>query len=147
MLKRHTFWLKTAITFMFVTAAIHATSLFVKPIPQNETEKQLLDLMVNYQRDLMGFQKSTAELVTALSSCFSLLCLLGGLTNGYLLRKKVSGDLLKGFVGINLLVFGPCFVIMLLLTFPAPFILTGLIAFSLIATYFTFPNEHRSLNL
>jgi len=139
MFKRHTFWLKTAVTFMFLTAAIHATSLFVKPEPKNETERQLLDLMANYRLDLMGFHRTSSELVAALSSCFSLLCLLGGLTNAYMLRKKVAGDLLKGFVGLNLLVFGPCFVIMLLLTFPPPFILTGLVAISLTLTYFTVP--------
>ena len=140
-MKRHTFWLKTAVTFMFLTAAIHATSLFIKPAPKNETEHQLLDLMTNYRQNLMGFHRSTAELVTALSSCFSLLCLLGGLTNAYMLRKKVSGELLKGFVALNLLVFGLCFVIMLLLTFPPPFVLTGLVAFSLTLTYFTVPKE------
>ena len=63
MFKRHTFWLKSAITFMFATAAIHATSLFLKPEPQNETERQLLDLMMNYRQDLMGFHRSAAELV------------------------------------------------------------------------------------
>ena len=141
MLKRHTFWLKTAITFMFATAAIHATSLFVQPVPQNDTEKQLLDLMTNYKQDLMGFHRSTAELVTALSSCFSLLYVLGGFTNVYMLRTRVSGEFLKGFLGLNLLVFVPCFAIMLLLTFPPPIILTGLVAISLAAAYFTIPKE------
>jgi hypothetical protein len=64
--------LKAAIVGMFVTAAVHAAALSGAPVPRNETERQLIDPMTNYRQDLgAGFVRSTSELFTALSSCFS----------------------------------------------------------------------------
>ncbi|HEY4611920.1 MAG TPA: hypothetical protein VII11_02945 [Bacteroidota bacterium] len=142
MFKRYTFWLKTAIVFQLLTAAIHSLSLFVTPVPQNETERQLLDLMTNYRQDAgAGFTPSAADLMKALSSCFSLVCLLGGLTNAYLLKKNVSVEILRGMTGIQLLVFGICFAMMAFFTFLPPIVLTGLIFVSLVATFFILPKN------
>jgi hypothetical protein len=138
MLKRYTFWFWAAIVFMFLTGAIHSIGLFISPAPANETERQLIDLMHTYRRDLgAGFHPSTQNLFTALSSCFTFLCLLGGLTNAYLLRKKAAADLLKGIVRINLLIFGACFIVMAALTFLPPVVLTGIIAALLLVTLLT----------
>lgn len=128
MLKRYTFWLWMAVVFMFLTAAVHSLSLFVSPEPANEVERQLVNLMKTYQNDFgAGFHPTMGNLFTALSSCFSLLCLLGGLTNAYLLKKRVDARIMKGIIWINLLVFGICFVMMLVFTFLPPIVLTGLI--------------------
>lgn len=136
MFKRFTFWLWAAVSFQFLTALFHALSLFVTPVPQNETERQLLDLMTNYQRDFGGgFHRTTKNLVTALSACFTLLCLLGGLTNTHLLKKQVAADILTGQLKIQLVVFGACFVLMAVFTFLPPIILTGLIVLTLLAAY------------
>ena len=138
MLKRYTFWLWMAVVFMLLTAAVHSISFFVNPVPQNEIERQLVDLMRTYKNDFgAGFHPTMGNLFTALSSCFSLLCLFGGLTNAYLLKKKVGPGILKGFVAINLLVFGICFVMMLVFTFLPPIILTGLIEVFLILAILT----------
>ena len=129
MLKRYTFWLWLAVVFMFLNGAIHSVTLFVHPVPANEVERQLVQLMTTYKYDLgAGFHPTMGNLFTALSSCFSLLCLLGGLTNAYLLKKKVDAGILKGIVLINLFVFGICFVMVLVFTFLLPIVLTGLIA-------------------
>ena len=129
MLKRYTFWLWMAVVFMFLTSAVHAISFFVSPEPGNEVERQLIELMRTYKNDFgAGFHPTMGNLFTALSSCFSLLCLFGGLTNAYLLKKKIDAGILKGIVWIDLLVFGICFVIMLIFTFLPPIVLTGLIA-------------------
>lgn len=99
MLKRYTFWLWTALVVMFLTAMVHSISLFVAPAPQNEVERQLFELMRTYRLDLGPIIHPTmANLFTALSSCFSLLCLLDGLTNAYLLRKKAGLEIMKGIV-------------------------------------------------
>jgi hypothetical protein len=138
MLKRYTFWLWMAVVFMLFTGAVHSISFFVNPVPQNEIERQLIDLMKTYKNDFgAGFHPTMGNLFTALSSCFSLLCLLGGLTNAYLLRKKVDAQIMKGFVGINLLVFGICFVMMLVFTFLPPVVMTGLIVVFLILGFLT----------
>jgi hypothetical protein len=144
MLKRYTFWLWMAVVFMFLTGAVHSISLFVRPVPGNEVERQLIELMSTYKNDLgAGFHPTMGSLFTALSSCFSLLCLLGGLTNAYLLKKKVDAGILKGIVWINLLVFGICFVMMLVFTFLPPIVLTGLIVFFLMLTLITFPRAAK----
>jgi hypothetical protein len=49
MLKRHTFWLWAAVVFLLLTGAIHSISLFISPTPQNETERQMLFLMMSYK--------------------------------------------------------------------------------------------------
>jgi hypothetical protein len=129
MLKRYTLWLWIAIVFMLLTAAVHSVTLFVQPAPQNETERQLLQLMTAYRNDFgAGFHPTTANLVTALSSCFSLLCLFGGLLNAYLIKKRVGAEIMRGVIAIDLLVFGICFIVMAVFTFLPPIVLTGLIA-------------------
>ena len=82
-----------------------------------------------------------ANLMTALSACFTFVCVLGGWINAYLLRRRVPPDLLKGVVGIHLLVFGAVFAVMLALTFSPPIVLTGVIVLFLLLAYFTMPGE------
>lgn len=142
MLQRYRFWLVLAIVFLFLTALIHGSSLFLQPAPQNETERQLIELMTSYKQDFgAGFKRSTKELVTALSSCFSLVSLLGGLTLTYLLRKRVEPALLKGVVAIHAGVFGVCFAIMVAFTFLPPIILTGLIFICLLISFVLIPRQ------
>jgi hypothetical protein len=142
MLKRHTFWLWTAVALLLVTTLAHTSSLFVTPAPANDTERQLLDLMANYKSDLGGgFHRSMTQIVTALSACFSLVCLLGALTLGYLARKQADLALLKGVAGIHALVFGIVFALMAAFTFWPPIILTGLIFGCLTATWLLLPKR------
>lgn len=145
MLKRFTFWLWTAAVFQLLTGLIHALSLFNTPDPAtlNEAERQLLDLMTNHRLDLgAGFHPSMGNLFTAVSSCFSLLCFLGGFNNIYLLRKRASLQLVKGLTAIQLLVFALCFAMMAVFTFLPPIVLSGLITLSLALAYFTNPGSH-----
>lgn len=145
MLKRYRFWLWLAVVVLFLTALIHATSLFLQPAAQNETERQLFDLLANYRQDFgAGFKRSTKELVTALSACFSFLCLLGGLTLAFLLRKQAEVRIIKGLVGIHVLVFGICFAVMVAFTFLPPIVLTGLIFLSLLLAYFLMPRQQET---
>jgi amino acid transporter len=140
MLKRYTFWLWLAVVFLFLTGLIHSIGLFIAPTPANETERQLLDLMINYKQDMgTGFHRSMWDLFTALSSCFSFICLLGGLNLAYLLKKKAPPGILKGVVGIHLLVFTACFFVMLIFTFLPPIVLTGLITLFLAIGWLMIP--------
>jgi len=140
MFKRHTFWLWTAVVFQLITAAVHAMSLFIAPVAQNETERQLIELMSTYRQDLGGgFQPSTRDIMIALSSCFTLMCALGGFINAFLLKKKASVEILTGVVGINVLIFGVCFAVMLTFTFLPPIVLTGLVFLFLTVSYFMIP--------
>ena len=98
---------------MFLTAAFHAISLFVELEPANDTERQLIELVTTYRMDAgAGFHPSFGNLMTALSSCFSFVCLLGGLTLGNLMIKHTEPNIMKGIIGINVIIFGAIFVMM-----------------------------------
>ena len=128
MLKRYTFWLWLAVVFLFLTGAIHSIALFVTPVPGNETERQMLALMMNYKQDMgAGFHKSMWSLFTALSSCFTFICFLGGLTIAFLLKKKAPLGILKGVAGIHLLIFLAMLVVIVVFTFLLPIVLTALL--------------------
>ena len=140
--RRYRFWLWTSVVLLLLTALIHTSTLFIQPAPQNDTERQLLHLLVTYKQDFgAGFQRSMKEIFVALSACFSLVCLLGGLTLLKINRPDVNLRMLKGVVGIHVLVFGLCFFIMATHTFLPPIILSGLIFLSLLVTYFLLPRQ------
>lgn len=142
MLKRHTFWLWLAVAFLFLTGLIHAVGLFISPVPANETERQMIELMMNYKQDLgAGFHKSMWSLFTALSSCFTFVFLMGGATIAFLLKRNASALILKGLVGIYLLLFGIIFVVMVLFTFLPPIVLTGLVVIFLGISWLTIPKQ------
>ncbi|MFN0015343.1 MAG: LIC_13387 family protein [Saprospiraceae bacterium] len=120
-------WWWMAVVLQLLTAAFHALSLLNEPVAANDTEKQLIDLMQNYRQNLAGMEITMEGLFTALSSCFSLLYLFAGLVNAYLLRRCSDESLLNGILWINLPIFGVCFAIMAVFTFPPPIIMTGLV--------------------
>jgi hypothetical protein len=57
---------------LLVLGAIHALSLFVKMIPANDTERQLLALMSSYKFNLMGSSRSMENLMRGFSISFML---------------------------------------------------------------------------
>lgn len=137
-MKNYTTWLKTAAIFQFITTLLHFSSLFVSLPQGNETEKQLSTLMDTYTFDLgAGFHRTMSELTLVFSVCFCLVCLLGGLLNWYLLRKKVESEIMRGVITINLIVFGILFGLTVAFTFLVPIILIGLIVLFLILSRLT----------
>jgi hypothetical protein len=121
-------WLQAASVFQLLTAAFHALSFFADPAPQNETERTLIDLMYNYRQDLGAGMKATMQqLFTALSACFPLLCIFGAWLNFYLLHNTRDIALIRGIMGIEVVVFGLLFVVMAALTFLPPIVCTGLV--------------------
>jgi len=48
----------TGAVALLILGLVHSISLFEKRIPANNTEKQLMDLMANYQFNLMGSLRS-----------------------------------------------------------------------------------------
>ena len=139
-MKNYVTWLRTAFIAQLITALIHAITLFGTLPANNDTEKQLLTLMDTYQFDLgSGYHRTMGELLLVLSSCFSLVCLLGGLLNWYLLREKVELRVMKGVVTINLIVFGTGFILTVTFAFLPPIIMMGSIVLSLLLSRFTIP--------
>jgi hypothetical protein len=145
MLKRYTFWLWLAIVVLALNTIIHTITLFIQPAPQNEIERQLIHLMTTYHNDFgAGFHPTPQNLFTALSSCLSFLCLFGALMNGYLVRKRLSPEIMRGVLAIDLLVFGICFVVIVVFTFLVPIVLIGLIVVFLALAFITLPREPKN---
>src|SRR4051812_32290595 len=146
MLKRYTFWLTAAVLFQFLTAVMHLVSFYFAAHPVNDTEEQLNRLMTTYRQDLgAGFVRTPWDLLTALSACFPLLCLLGGLTLGYLLLRNVEPALMKGVIGINLAIFLVCLIVMIFFAFLPPVMLVGMVVLNLGIAYFLCPNIESAL--
>ena len=142
MLKRYTFWLTAAIVFLALNTVLHTASLFISPPATDDTERQLIDLLTTYKFDLgLGFHPTFGDMFTALSSCFSFVCLLAALTLGYLMLKRVGPAIMKGILGINVLVFGGIFLVMAVFTFILPIVLSGLIFVNLLMAFLVIPKE------
>ena len=147
MLKRYTFWLTAAVLFMFLTAGLHSISFFVTPDITNETQRQLHELLHNYREDMgAGFNRSFFDLFTALSACFPLLCMLGGLTLGHLLLRHAEPALMKGVIGINLAIFLVGLIVFIFFAFLPPVILTGLIVINLALAYILCPTIESAID-
>ena len=137
-MKKYTTWLKAAAIFQFINVIIHITSFFITPAPNNETEKQLFTLMDTYKFDLgTGFHRTISDMILVFSACLCLVCLLGGLLNWYLIRKRIEPEIMKGVIIINLIVFGILSVLTIAFTFLMPIISIGLIVLFLILSLFT----------
>ena len=125
---RFKFWIWASVVAQLLTATFHSLSFFVKPTPQNDTEKQLFDLVDNYKPDAgMGFHPSFSELFTGLSISFTLICLFGGLLNWFLAKRNPGAEIWKGMLLIETIIFGALFLAMLFFTFFPPILCTGLI--------------------
>ncbi len=135
---RYPFWLRTTAALQLIASAVHALNFFRTTSGINETERQLNELMTTYRPD-MGpyFHPTTADLNTGLSACYSLLYLLGGMINLYLVQKNISPQIMKGLTSINLVVFGVSFLVMLNFMFLPPIIMTGLVFIGLCFAYAT----------
>lgn len=132
-MKNYKLWAKVSAGLMLFTGVVHSLSLFVQATPQNEPERQMLELITTYRMDAgAGFHPSYSNLFTALSSCFSLLCFLGGITVFYLIRKGTSEETMRGLLNIHIAIFGVCFAMMAYFTFLPPIVCTGLIVVTLI---------------
>lgn len=135
-------WLKIAIFFQLATACIHSLSFFNDPKPANETERQMVDLMTTYKMDMgAGFTPTMYQLFNSLSFSFTLLLFFSGIINLYLLRKKVDHSILKGVVGINLLIYAACFIVLFIWSFLPPVVCVGLIFSALFIAFWRFKAE------
>ena len=139
MLKNYRTWFWLAVVFQLLNATLHSVSLFVALEPTNETERQLVELLNTYHFEMgAGFNPTMSNLFTALSSCFTLLCAFAGAVNAFVLRKNAV-ELMSGILLINVVIFGVCFGVMAVFTFPPPIILTGLIFGCLVVAFILRP--------
>lgn len=135
------FWIKTSAILQFLTAALHSTSFICPPVGQNDSEKQMIELMSVPMDMGNGFHPSMHDIVTSLSIIFVLFLVMSGVINLYLLKRKEDLSLIKNITLINIIFFGLCFIDYVFLTFLPPIVTTGLIFISLLMTYFSIPGR------
>ena len=86
---------------LIILGLVHSLSLIKAPVPSNDTERQLLDLMSNYKFDLMGSQRSMDNLFRGFSISFMLAALGLGVLDLVLRRERTQ--LLKRIALVNAL--------------------------------------------
>jgi hypothetical protein len=81
---------KTGAVVLVISGLVHSISLFQKPAPLNDTEKQLLGLMTDYRFDLMGSMRSMSELLQGFSVAFMLAMIGVGVLDLVLARERTG---------------------------------------------------------
>jgi hypothetical protein len=92
---------KTGAVALLILGLVHSISLFEKRIPANNTEKQLMELMANYQFNLMGSLRSMSELLQGFSVAFMLAPFAFGALDLMLSRERAG--LLKRVALLNVI--------------------------------------------
>lgn len=116
---------------LIVMGLVHSLSLIKAPVPANDTERQLLDLMSNYKFDLMGSLRSMQNLMTGFSISFMLAALGLGAVDFALRRERA--ELLKRIALVNALWLAAMTTVSLRYFFAAPtsFLAAALLIFLL----------------
>lgn len=86
---------------LLLVGLVHSLSLLRTPVPANDTERQLLDLMANYKFNLLGSFRSMAGILRGFSVSFMVAALGFGVFDLALSGER-SG-LLKRAAAINIL--------------------------------------------
>lgn len=90
---------KAGAAVLILLGLLHSLSLFEKPLPANDTERQLLDLVTNYKFNLMGSARSMDDLMRGFSISFMVAALGFGILD-FILSGERAG-LLKRVALIN----------------------------------------------
>jgi hypothetical protein len=127
---------------LLLLALVHSLSLFGKPAPANDTERQLLDLMSNYKFNVMGSMRSMDNFLRGFSISFMLGVLALGAIDLALCRERAG--LLKRVALINTLWLAAMIAVSLryFFIFPTSFLATALLIFA--AAWLTLPGEGKS---
>jgi len=127
---------------LIVMGLVHSLSLVRAPVPSNDTERQLRDLMSDYKFDLLGSMRSMQNLMTGFSISFMLAALGLGAVDLSLWREPA--ELVKRIAIVNTLWLAVMTAVSVRYFFAAPtsFLAAALILF-LLATL-TLPRTRTS---
>jgi hypothetical protein len=128
--------------WLVLLGLVHGLSLFAKPVPANDTERQLLDLMVNYKLNVTGSMRSMDNFLRGFSISFMLGALVMGALNLALCRE--GAGLLKRVALINTIWLAAMIVVSLRYFFvvPTSFLAVALLIFA--AAWLKLPGEGKS---
>lgn len=130
---------------MLVTSLIHSLSFFNEPQPQNDSERQLFDLLRNYRFDLAGTMRSMEELMNFFSLTMTFLCLFAGIINLLIVNYFDNEALARRVVAFNAVFWTVFLVPLYLLTFLPPQVCFAIAWAAFAGAWFLFNREHRSI--
>jgi len=116
--------------FLLLLGVVHSLSLFGKPVPANDTERQLLDLMSNYRFNVMGSMRSMDNFLRGFSMSFMVAAFCFGALDLVLAREPAG--LLKRVAFVNAIWL--CVMILVSLRYffvvPTAFLIVALLIFA-----------------
>jgi uncharacterized membrane protein len=122
---------KAGALWLLILGAVHSTSLFIKQVPANDTERQILDLMTSYRFNLIGSLRSMSDLMRGFSVAFMLAPLAFGALDLMLSRERAG--LLKRVALVQIIWLAAMIVVALRYFFAVPlsFLVVALLIFAL----------------
>jgi hypothetical protein len=122
---------KAGALWLLILGAVHSTSLFIKQVPANDTERQILDLMTSYRFNLIGSLRSMSDLMRGFSVAFMLAPLAFGVLDLVLSRERAG--LLKRVALVQIIWLAAMIVVALRYFFAVPlsFLVVALLIFAL----------------
>lgn len=122
---------KAGALWLLILGTVHSTSLFVKQVAANDTERQILDLMTSYRFNLMGSLRSMSDLMRGFSVAFMLAPLALGVLDLMLSRERAG--LLKRVALVQIIWLAAMIVVALRYFFAVPlsFLVVALLIFAL----------------
>ena len=122
---------KAGALWLLILGAVHSTSLFIKQVPANDTERQILDLMTSYRFNLSGSLRSMSDLMRGFSVAFMLAPLAFGVLDLMLSRERAG--LLKRAALVQIIWLAAMIVVALRYFFAVPlsFLVVALLIFAL----------------
>lgn len=141
MLRSPFLWLKAAMFTQLATGMIHSLSLFGVASPQNETEKQLYNLIETHQMNMgAGFYRTWNQIFNSISITFSLFFFFVGFLNLLVLQTDIDKIFVQKLLRLQLFVFGILSFVMLKLAFLPPVICCLIIFIFLLLAYLNLKN-------
>jgi hypothetical protein len=122
---------KAGALWLLILGVVHSTSLFIKQVPANDTERQILDLMTSYRFNLSGSLRSMSDLMRGFSVAFMLAPLAFGVLDLVLSRERAG--LLKRVALVQIIWLAAMIVVALRYFFAVPlsFLVVALLIFAL----------------
>jgi hypothetical protein len=111
---------KAGAILLIVTACLHTVGLVQEPVAENETERTMLSLMSSYQMDLMGKKVTIMDLYTFFSLNFTILTLVIGVFDLWILKQNVGSAFLKKIMMGNVLIWALYLIPLFVWTFLLP---------------------------
>ena len=117
--------------WLLLMGLVHSLSLLGRPVPANDTERQLLELMAHYKFNVMGSMRSMDNFLRGFSTSFMLAALVMGALDLALSGERAG--LLKRVALVNAIWLAAMTAVSLRYFFAVPisFLAIGLVIFAL----------------